>query len=193
MLMIGIVEAVGLGLGAVDLDADIDAGGGDLLGWLGIGQIPLLMVLVVLLAWFGMIGIAGQGVAQSLAGAPLNPWLAGPLALVAALPLTGVTARLLARILPRDETTAVGLDSLLGKRATVTVGAARRGHPARAAARDVHGQVHYVMIEPHDDAHQVPEGGTVLLVRREGDLFIGLYEDESLLAAADRPAALGSI
>jgi len=189
MLMIGIVEAAGLGLGGADVDADVHAGGGDLLGWLGIGQIPLLMVLVVLLAIFGMVGITGQGVARSLFGAPLSPWIAGPAAFAAALPLTGLAARGLARILPGDETTAVSLASLVGRRATITVGTARQGHPARAAVRDVHGQVHYVMVEPSGERQSVPEGGTLLLVRREGEIFVGLYEDETLLTGvAERPA-----
>lgn len=192
MVMIGLVEAVGLGLGAVHIDAHVE-GGGDLLGWLGVGRIPLLMVLVVFLALFGKIGIAGQGIANALLGAPLSPWIAGPIAFVAALPLTGVVARLLARILPGDETTAVGLESLIGRRATVTIGTARRGSPARASVRDVHGQIHYVMIEPTDEAQSVPEGGTLLLVRREGGIFIGLYEGEPLFGpAAERPA-LGSL
>ena len=55
MLLIGLVEAIGLG-GAVALefDADVDAGP---LGWLGLGQVPLLIILVVFLALFGIIGL----------------------------------------------------------------------------------------------------------------------------------------
>ena len=193
MLMIGAAEAIGLGFGAAGTDGHFDGDGGDLLGWLGVGRIPLLMVIVVLLALFGLIGITLQQGAAALLGAPLSPWIAGPAAFVAALPLTGITARALARILPGDETTAVGLESLIGRRATIVVGAASRGCPARASVRDVYGQVHYVMVEPTDDRQSVPEGGTVLLVRREGDIFIGLAEGGDALfssAAADRPALI---
>lgn len=191
MLMIGAVEAVGLGLGAVDLDADVDAHGdfGDLLAWLGFGRIPLLMTIVVLLALFGLIGITIQQLAADLTGAPLSAWIAAPAALVAALPLTGLSARRLARILPQDETTAIPLDDLVGRRATITVGIARTGSPARACVRDHHGLAHYVMVEPTDDRQSVGEGGSLLLVRREGNVFIGLAEDQDLFAgAADRPA-----
>ena len=190
MLMIGAVEAIGLGAGAID--TDIDGGAGDLLAWLGLGRLPLLMVLVVLVALFGLIGLAGQQLADAVLGTTLSPWIAGPAAFVAALPLTGVAARGLARIMPQDETTAVSLDDLVGRRATVTVGTARSGSPARASVRDRHGQVHYVMVEPTDERQAVGEGGTVLLVRREGDCFIGLAEGETLLAgAAERPALRG--
>lgn len=193
MIMIGAVEAIGLGAGAVHLDGAADAdlaagGGGDLLGWLGLGRIPLLMVIVVLLALFGLIGVAGQALAASLLGGPVSAWIAAPAAFAGALPLTGFAARGLARILPRDETTAVGRDSLIGRRATIVVGTARQGCPARAAVRDVHGQTHFVMIEPTDERQAVPEGGTVLLVAREGDIFIGLAEGEPLFSgASDRP------
>ena len=191
MLLIGAVEALGLGASAahLDVDADVHADGGDLLGWLGVGRVPLLMLLVVLLALFGLIGLALQQVVSALAGVPLAPWNAAAIAFVASLPLLGVSARGLARIMPGDETTAVSLDHLLGKRATVTVGIARRGSPAQARVRDLHGQSHYVMIEPHDDGGAVGEGETVLLVRREGNIFIGLIEGDALLPRLDdRPA-----
>ena len=192
MVLIGAVEAFGLGLGAIDLDAHADLhADGDLLGWLGLGKVPLLVLIVVLLALFGIIGIAGQQLAEAWLGAPLSPWIAAPAALVAALPLAGIGARGLARIMPHDETTAVGLDSLVGRRATVTVGVARIGSPARASVRDTHGQTHYVMVQPFEEATSVPEGSTLLLVRREGDVFIGLAEGEALTGLDDRPVLFG--
>lgn len=192
MIMIGIAEAVGLGAGAVHLDADADvhAGGSDPLGWLGLGEVPLLIVLVVLLALFGLIGLAGQQLAAALLGAPVSPWIAAPAALAAALPLTGSCARALARILPRDETTAIGLDSLVGRRATVVVGSARRGCAARASVRDAYGQVHYVMIEPTDERQVIEEGGTALLVGREGEIFEALVEGGPELGVLEERRAL---
>jgi membrane protein implicated in regulation of membrane protease activity len=181
MLMIGAVEALGLGASAVHLDvgADLD-GGGDLLGWLGIGKVPLLMLLVVFLAVFGLAGLA----IQQFAG-PLSLWIAVPGAAAAALPLTGLGARGLARIMPQDETTAVSLDSLVGRRATITIGTARRGSPAQARVSDIHGQPHYVMVEPYDDAHAVGEGETVILERRQGNIFIALGRPAGLESRFD--------
>ena len=180
MLLIGLVEALGLGASAAHLDIDADAHAGDLLAWLGIGRVPLLMVLVVFLAAFGLAGLALQQLAASLLGAPVSPWLAAAGALAAALPLTGLGARGLARIMPQDETTAVGLDELVGKRGTIMLGTARRGSPAQARVRDVHGQTHYVMVEPHDENHPFAEGETILLVHREGHIFTGIGEADGL-------------
>jgi membrane protein implicated in regulation of membrane protease activity len=175
MLLIGIVEALGLGASAAHLDIDADAHAGDLLGWLGIGQVPLLMLLVVFLAAFGLLGLALQQ-----AAGPLSPWLASAIAGAAALPVTGVGARGLARIMPQDETTAVSLDTLVGKRGTITVGTARRGSPAQARVKDVHGQTHYVMVEPQNEEHPIAQGETVLLVRRDGHVFTGLGAADGL-------------
>jgi membrane protein implicated in regulation of membrane protease activity len=181
MLMIGAVEALGLGASAVHLDmhADVD-GGGDLLGWLGIGRVPLLMLFVVFLALFGLAGLA----VQQFAG-PLSLWIAVPAAIAAALPLTGLGARGLARIMPGDETTAVGLDELVGRRGTITIGTARRGSPAQARVSDVHGQVHYVMVEPYDDDHSICQGDTVRLDRREGNIFIAVGRTDRIESGFD--------
>jgi hypothetical protein len=188
MVMIGAAEAIGLGAGAAHLDSHAD-GEGDWLAWLGIGEVPLLIILVVLLALFGLVGIALQQLAAAFLGAPLTPWLAAPAAFAAALPLTGFCARGLSRILPGDETTAISLDKLLGKRAEIVVGEARRGSPARGRVRDVHGQTHYVMVEPTDDTGWLATGATALLVRREGDLFIGLPDVNPLLSATEEQPA----
>jgi hypothetical protein len=176
MLMIGIVEAVGLGAGAAQFDVDADAGGGGaLLDWLGVGRVPLLMLLVVFLAAFGLLGLALQQ-----AVGPLSPWIAAPAAALAALPVTGIGARGLARIMPGDETTAVSLDTLVGRRGTITVGTARRGSPAQARVRDVHGQSHYVMVEPQSDDYIFAEGETVLLIRRDAHIFTALGSADGL-------------
>lgn len=192
MLMIGAAEVIGLSAASIHVEGHADiADGPHLLGWLGIGRVPLLIVFVVLLALFGMIGIAIQELAASLTGGPLSPWLAAPVAFIAALPLTGLCARGLALVLPQDESTAVGLGSLVGRRAEIVIGEARRGSPARGRVRDVHGQTHYVMVEPTGDDEALRAGATALLVRREGELFFGLPDVNPLLAADDPPAFTG--
>ena len=184
MLLIGLVEAIGLGGSAVELDGDMD--GGDLLGWLGFGRLPLLMLLVVFLAAFGVLGLSGQQLAAAITGAPLSPWLAAPAAAAAALPVTGLLARGLARILPRDETTAIHLDDLVGLAATIVTGRATQGSPARAKVRDHFGQDHYVMAEPDNAGQSFAEGEEIILVRREDHLFRAISQGRSLLPQLDR-------
>jgi hypothetical protein len=177
MLLIGLVEALGLGASGVDLDLGVDVDHGGLLGWLGFGRVPVLVMLIAFLAAFGVIGLAGQQIATALIGQPLTALLAVPAAAIAALPVTGLLGRVLSRVMPHDETTAYDVADLAGRTATITVGVAREGCPARARVLDPHGQAHHVLVEPNDAAASFAEGDTVLLVRREGDIFRAITYD----------------
>lgn len=187
MLLIGLVQVIGLGhdVGA-DLHADVH---GDLhfdfLSWLGIGRLPLLMLIVLFLAVFGVGGLMLQQLLRDWTGAPLPMFAAVPLVGVAALPVTGLAARLLAPILPRDHSTAVPLEVLIGTTAHVVTGRASQGSPARARAQDHHGQVHYIMVEPDGAGQVFQEGEQVLLVRREGECFRAISRGDFYLPRLD--------
>lgn len=186
MLLIGAVEAIGLGSAAVDIDVGLDAdGAGHWLGWLGIGRVPVLVVIIVFLALFGLAGVTLQQLLTGLAGSPLSPLAASAAAALAALPVTGVAARGLGRILPRDETSAIPLDALTGRIGTITLGEARHGSPARARVEDRHGQAHYVMVVPDNHDQIFREGQQVLLVHRTAELFHGIAYDNPLLPRLD--------
>lgn len=171
MLLIGLVEALGLGASGFDVDLGADVEHAGLLGWLGVGRVPLLVVLIAFLAAFGVIGLAAQQIATGLTGQPVGAVLAIPAAAVAALPVTALLGRGLARVMPHDETTAYDVADLAGRPATIIVGVAREGSPARARVLDPHGQAHHVLVEPNDAATTFAEGDVVLLVRREGSVF----------------------
>ena len=170
MVLLGLVEAIGLGSSAIELDVGNAGEIGGALDWLNVGRLPLLMLVVVFLTSFGLAGLSLQAGALALAGG-LLPWFAAvPAAIAIAAPLTRVLGAGLARILPRDETTAVDIDSLVGRRARIVIGTARRGHPARARVEDCFGHFHHVMVEPDDDA-SFTEAALLLLTARRGDIF----------------------
>ncbi len=181
MLVLAIAQMVGLTDmfdAEVDVDADVDGDAAiegsaldGLFTLLGIGRVPLTIWLALYMFLFAGIGIGVQGLAQSMTGSPLYVWLAALIAGGAALPVTGVLARPLGAIMPNDHTTAVSTASLVGRRARITDGVARAGSPARARVKDVHGQSHFVMVEPHEEASEIHAGDEVLLVRREGNTF----------------------
>ena len=179
MLILAVVQLIGIAdFGDADFDLDADGDGlpeaemfDGLLTLLGIGRVPLTIWLALFLFLFAGIGLSVQEMATNLTGSPLYSWLAAVIAGVAALPVTGVFARPLGRILPKDHTTAVSTESLIGRRATITDGVARAGSPARAKVKDVHGQTHHVMVEPHEASSEIHAGDEVLLVRREGGQF----------------------
>jgi hypothetical protein len=138
--------------------------------------------LMVLLLLFTVIGMGIPLFAADLTGAPLYAGLAALFSGGASLPATAVLVRPLGNLLTQDETTAVGLNSLVGRRGTITTGKAARGSPARTKVRDRFGHAHYVMLEPHEDASVIHQGDEVLLVRREGNVFFGMPLAERKLA-----------
>ena len=180
MLLIGAAEATGLGAGLAvgegldGLDGDVNVETPSLLSWINVGRLPLLMLIVVFLFAFGMTGLIGQRLFAALIGQP-GPWfLAAPLAFAVALPVTRVFGRGVARIMPRDETTAVSRDSLVGRVAVIVTGEARQASAAQARVRDAHGQVHYVMVEPDEAAEVFAEGASVILVRHAGARYFAI-------------------
>ena len=195
MALLAILQVVGLAdaLGAeTDVDAELDGNGaiqpGALDGMftvLGLGRVPLTIWLALYLFAFAAVGVSVQALAQNLTDAPLDRWLAAVIAAGLALPVTGTLVRPLGAVLPQDETSAVGLASLVGRRARITDGVARKGSPARAQVRDIHGHAHHVMVEPHEEASELHAGDDVLLVRREGQHFFATALAERRLSPTD--------
>lgn len=176
-LMAGVLALQLVGLDADHGGAAADADAGGALTWLGVGRVPLLVAIVILLGLFGLLGLKLQGLAQLLRGAPLSAWIAAPAALAAALPLTRVAAGVIGRLLPSVETSAMPRDALLGRRGVITIGRAAAGSPAQARVRDPLGATHHVMVEPEHADAAFAEGAEVLLTRREGETFRAVAVD----------------
>ena len=177
MIAIGAIEAIGLGASGLDAQLGIEVDDGGMLSWLGVGRVPLLVLIVAYLAAFGMLGLGGQQLALALTGHLFPALVAVPGAAVAALPAAGLLGRALGRIMPQDETTAIDVAHLTGRSGTIVVGRAVAGSPARARVLDRHGQAHHVAVEPNDPEEALEEGQEVLLVRREGSVFHVIRRD----------------
>jgi len=199
LVMLGLtaVEAVSVLLGAgvshaldnlfhlhIDHDVHVDhaTNGGGVLGWLHVGKVPLLIVLIIFLTAFGVSGLLIQAVTRSIVGIYWPGAVAAVPAFVVALPAVRAMGGLFARIVPRDETTAVSEDSLVGRVAVITVGVAANNAPAEGRVRDVHGQTHYVMVEPDIAAESFSAGTEVLLVKRAGAKFFGIRNPSAALS-----------
>jgi len=183
MIGIGLIEAIGLGLGHLDLDGDVGADGhSGVLDWLGLGgELPILIWLTSLLGCFTLAGVAIQQIAEAIHGTPIAWPLAAGGALVSGGILNTLAANGLARIMPGFESTVISTDDLLRQRATLLEGTARRGAPARAKVVDRHGQAHFILVEPHDDADTIASGEIVLIVRRDGARFFALPDRNTFL------------
>jgi hypothetical protein len=136
------------------------------LGWLHLGKVPLLVLVVVFLALFALVGFALNLAAAGVLGAMIPPLIAAPVAAVAALPLMRVCSGGIAHLIPSDQTYAVSLDTLVGRVAVIVSGTARLGYPAQGKVTSEHGQVLYVMVEPDVADLTFAQHDTVLLVKR---------------------------
>ena len=192
MLLIALLEGVGLLLGgeissfldslvaASDLDMDVNLDAPDgiqpsgctrLLGWLRIGQVPALMLLIVFLTTFGLLGLLLQSTVQTYGGFLLPPLVAIVPVLLLSLPIVRIFGGWLARIMPQDESAAIGEEEFIGRTALITLGRARSSQPASARLTDQYGTVHYLMVEPDTEGVVFEAGQTVILTRRVGAHF----------------------
>ena len=194
LFVIAFLQVIGVGDlfdGVDDIEIEMDADVADgleasgfmdgLSTLLGLGKVPFLIWLSSLLFVFSVTGVVGQWIIDGATGAPLGAGLAALLAGAAALPLNGLFVRPIAKMLPEDETSAVNLESLVRRDAVIQTGTARHTSPARAKVKDAFGHPHFVMVEPNDPGTQLGEGETVLLVRREGQLFFGVPYQSPML------------
>lgn len=152
-------------------DIDGDTGLDRVLGWLYIGKVPSLVLLVLFLMGYAIFGYSLQKVAHGLLGGYLPVWLAGLVAVAPGMATVRSLGALIAHIIPRDETSAVSEMSLIGRHGIVSAGAARRGLAAQARVRDAHGRTHYLMVEPDLDDEVFDEGAQILIVRKAGAFY----------------------
>jgi len=175
MIALAVIEGLALLIGMSTAHFGIDSGDadahapegfvGDALGWLHVGKVPLLVLLVIFLTTFAVTGFLIQFMARATIGHFLPMLAAVALALVAAVFGMRLFGGALAQVIPKDETTAVADQSLVGRVGTIVIGTARAGRPAEARIRDEHGATHYVMVEPEEADQTFAAGASVLLVR----------------------------
>ena len=158
----------------VDIDADLDLGEPGWLeqffGWLNVGRVPVLVLLLTFLTSFAATGYVLQAFALGITGLLPNV-LVGPLALAAAFPTTRATSRLLGRILPKEESNAISPEELVGEIATVTLGPVGRQTAGKARVMDAHGNLHFVRVRSARPDASFDVGAEILLVRRDGSIF----------------------
>ena len=186
----------------VDADADHDAhhpahgtaggggvGFGDALAFIGVGRVPLSLVLMILLLAWGFIGFVAN---QFLRDAVPRPWMIPlvslPLAAAGAVLVTRYGTRAIGRLMPVDETYARRRGALLGE-----VGEALYPVDERfgmAAVRDDRGNLYQVACRVEPGRPPLPKGAKVLLVAHDAKHnFFYVTPDADGVLARDRGAA----
>jgi hypothetical protein len=147
---------------------------GDALSFFGIGKVPVLVVLIVLLTLFGLAGFVLQAIVHIATGSYLPALLAAAPAALAGGYATRKVAFAIGRMMPNLETSAVSRDSFIGRTAIVTLGDISADSPGQAKLRDQHAQVHYLLIEPDQRGVTLTTGQTVLIVGQRRHIFLAI-------------------
>jgi hypothetical protein len=184
MVFIGAIEGLSLLIGtgllshldsffALHLDHATPLFPGDnVLGWLHVGRVPLLVLMVLFLMGFSIVGLGLQWAVTGLVGTPLPPLIASLIAAVGAVPGVRLFGGQIARYVPRDETSAISEESFIGRVARLTAASAMVGQPGQAKLTDEHGRTHYLLVVPDDPKIQFTRDDAVLIVSRaSGSLF----------------------
>ena len=160
MVLIALFEGLALLLGMgfshildtllPDIHVDVDypdisthqGGLAKILGWMHVGRVPALIILIVTLTTFGLMGLSLQSTLDGLFGWMLPAHIAWLPVLLCTFPVARVFTGLLSQVLPRDETEAVSRDSFVGLTTTITTGVAQHESAAEARVTDAFGQTH---------------------------------------------------
>jgi len=198
IVLVGGVEIgsmlIGLSIGELlgqSVDLGHDGNGtsiGQVLSWINVGGVPLMICILLALGIFSISGFLIQDVAR-LVAVELPPSAAGLLAVIATVPLLRSSTRYAARLIPQDESYAVGLSDLVGRIGEVAVGPLDDGLPGRVRVKDIHGNWHVVTASAAPGSPPLPKGASVLLVDRTDSRFMAIAAADELSASQpDHPS-----
>lgn len=188
VVAIFLLEAISMVLGHSlasqhgDIDYTLDADGngipdyleqGDfnILGWLNPGHVPSMVFLLLFCGIYSIVGYGAQWVFDGLTGHLAPALLAGPVALAISLPFVRSATRAAERIIPKDESNAVNVESLTGDAGVVTAGPIGRGDFGFARFTDKWGTDHSLMVSGEGE-EAIATGATVVLVGPHPDKAI---------------------
>ncbi|WP_428939998.1 hypothetical protein [Fontivita pretiosa] len=175
-----------------DVETDGSALGSALwagLSFLGVGQVPLSIVMMILLLTWGGIGFATNQLAREHVGQSWHVAMYSlPLAAIASLLITSGTSRAINRFMPLNLSTAKRRHELLGSGGEVILPVDSKF--GLVSVRDESGDLYQVpcRLECGDDEHRViPKGARVKLVAYSAkeSLFYVLPVSKSVYASSE--------
>lgn len=149
----------------------VDGGLDGVLGWLHVGKVPTLILLILFLASFSVAGYAIQILARNLVLMYLPAILVSIPAFMVAIASVRVIGKWLAYIVPRDESSAISESEFVGRVALVTAVSSQKSLAAQARLRDNDGRSYFILVEPDIEHLQLTEGMQVLLIKKMGSIY----------------------
>lgn len=173
----------------------VDASGSILqqsLGWLHLGRLPLMIILVLAFFSFGSAGLLTQSIVSTSTGHLLPSILAAIPALIVMVFFVRFAGLGLLAVMPRDETQAVHSRSFVGKEAVMVIGTATVQKAAQAKLRDQYGQTHYVMVHSRDEGVELTPGMRILIINQKQTRFRAIVHPLAPVSSADGAIAIPS-
>jgi hypothetical protein len=174
-----ILMIVGMGLmGAleslhIDTDLHLDFGGfNQLANWACVNKVPFVVWLLLALTGFGLAGLTLNFIAFKLMGFMPQTLFTVPFALFGCFYFTHVTGNTVARLMPKENSTAQTVESFKGSIAHITIGTASKGNPAEAQLTDGHNQRHFVSVVPLNDGDTFTQDEQVVLIEQQDDYWL---------------------
>jgi ABC-type nickel/cobalt efflux system permease component RcnA len=115
------------------------------MAWLGVGKVPMSLVLMVLLMTFGFLGFASNRMLDEVLSGAMVLLASLPIAVVGSLVLTGLVSNAMAKWMPLDQSFAVRAKELVGQRATLLYDLVP-GQTSIAIVRDGFGNRHQITV-----------------------------------------------
>lgn len=134
------------------------------------------MLVVIFLTSFGLIGLLIQAILFNFIGTLWLQYLVVIPAFIFAITSLRIFGGLIAKFLPKDETSSISNNDLIGYIAIITLGKATKGSPAEAKIKDQSGQVHYFMVEPENENDIFMQGEKVLISGQNEKLFFAIKD-----------------
>lgn len=180
LLVLGIVSLM-IGVGSElfhfsgDIDFTLDANGNGIpdyleippshiMGWINPGQVPSTIFIILFCGTLSITGYSLQWIYLDLFTKLASGMLAVPIAVAITLPVVSYLSATIAPFLPKDETNAVSLDSLIGSSGKLTAGPINSNIGGIARFTDFFGTDHNLVVygETQED---IDNGSPVVLLR----------------------------
>lgn len=162
LLILGIISMV-IGVGHdlfhihADIDFTLDANGngipdylemghGSFIGWLNPGHVPSTIFIILFSGIYSILGFSAQWIYDGVTGGLAPGLLAGPLVAALAFPLVRSSSAAIAPVIPKDETNAIRVESLVGTGGVLTAGPINQVRFGIARFTDSYGTDHNLMV-----------------------------------------------
>ena len=179
LLILGMISIIfGIGHDLFQVDAEIDftldangngvpdyleAGHSSIFLWVNPGHVPSTVFIILFSGIYSILGYSAQWIYNGIASGLLPALLVGPVVLACTLPIVRSLSASIAPLLPKDETSAIKVESLIGSSGILTAGPTGPVDFGIARFTDNFGTDHNLVVCSESNEH-IATGSQVVLL-----------------------------